>query len=366
MLRSFNNNFLSYGGRFLDFTSTLSDDFIIRVKTDNAGTSASNQFTLPTFTFISSYNYVIDWGDGVIESHTTNTSKTHTYPTAGTYTIKISGTFPRIHFNGGGDRLKLIETVNFGNVGWISFGDGNGGAFQGCSNNVINPNCTGDFTGVLSAWNAWMNNVNLGLFPAIDMPNCTDIRGAWNNCQLLYFPLINLNSVVTAGVFLNGAWQNNRFTTFPAINMPNGTSFVETWRDCDLTSFPIVNLGTNKTNVDFRGTWRNNNFDLFPALDLSKGTNFGGFNLGTWQGCGVIANFQTRNFYGMTNGSNCFAGTTLPTSDYSDILVTQRANNVNTGVTLHGGSSKYNTAGGTARGELVSIQSWSIIDGGAE
>jgi hypothetical protein len=71
-------------------------------------------------------------------------------------------------------------------------------------------------------------------------------------------------------------------------------------------------------------------------------------------------------FYGMTIGTNCFSGTTLPTADYSDILVTQRANNVNTSVPFHGGSSKYNPAGGTARGELVSTQSWSITDGGAE
>lgn len=335
--------------------------FVIRVKTDNAGTSANNQFTLPVPGF-GTYDYTIDWGDGTIETHTTDTPKTKTYPTAGIYTIKISGTFPNIRFNNGGDNLKLVETVNFGDVGWVNLQS----AFQGCTNNVINVNCTGNFDLVTVAANAWQNNTNLGFFPAIDMPICTNITGAWTNCNLTNFPLINLSSVIGAGDFNRGAWQNNRFTSFPAIDMPNGTDFRDTWRDCDLTSFPVVNLGTNKTNVDFRGTWRNNNFDSFPALDLSKGTNFGGFNLGSWQGCGVIADFATRNFYGMTNGQNLFNGTTIPTSDCSDIYITQRANNANTGVSLHMGNSKYNASASTARSELVSIQSWSLIDGGLE
>ena len=340
--------------------SSVDNDFVIRVKTDNVGTSATNQFTLPVPGF-GTYDYTIDWGDGTIETHTTDTPKTKTYPTAGIYTIKISGTFPNIRFNNGGDKLKLVETVNFGDVGWVNLQS----AFTGCTNNVINVNCTGNFDLVTVADRAWLNNTNLGFFPAIDMPICINITRAWTNCNLTNFPLINLSSVISAGDFNGGAWQNNRFTSFPAINMPNCTDFRSTWRDCDLTSFPVVNLGTNKTNVDFRATWQNNNFVSFPALDLSKGTNFGGYNLGAWQGCGVITSFATRNFYAITNGQNCFQGTTLPTSDWSDILITQNANNSNNNVTFHGGSSTYNTTGGVARGELVSIQTWNITDGGA-
>jgi len=37
--------------------------FTIVVKTDNPGTSASNQFTLPLDEY-ASYYYTVDWGDG--------------------------------------------------------------------------------------------------------------------------------------------------------------------------------------------------------------------------------------------------------------------------------------------------------------
>ena len=37
-------------------------EFIMLVKTDNAGTSADDQFTIPTTE--TGYNYDVDWGDG--------------------------------------------------------------------------------------------------------------------------------------------------------------------------------------------------------------------------------------------------------------------------------------------------------------
>ena len=281
-----------------------STDFIIKVKTDNAGTSNDDQFTLPTTG--GGYDFTATWDNGDTTTHTgTPGDITFTRPTIGEHTLTISGTFPRIFFNNGGDKSKVIETVNLGDVGWTSMER----AFWGCNNMDISLTCTGV------------------------MPSGS-YRDAWRDCSLM--------------------------TSFPALDLSGGTSFVSAWQGCSsMTSFNATAMGSG----GYDGAWRNCIALIsFPALDLSGGTNF----TGAWREIGVMTSFATRNFYNMTNGSNCFNGTTLPTSDWSDIMVTQRANNSGTGISFHGGNSKYNTDGGVAREELVIIQEWSIIDGGAE
>ena len=107
-------------------------EFITTWKTDNGGNPS--QITIPTFPsppFGSPvvYDYTVDWGDG--ESNTNVTSSiTHTYDQAGTYQVTITGVFPRIYFNNTGDKLKLLEINQWGNIAWESMED----AFYGCSN----------------------------------------------------------------------------------------------------------------------------------------------------------------------------------------------------------------------------------------
>jgi hypothetical protein len=337
----------------------VDNDFVIQVKTDNAGTSASNQFTIPTL--LGGYDYSVTTSEHLLTGQTG--SVTLTFSTAGTYEVRISGVFPRIHFNNSGDKLKLLEVTNFGSVGWNSLGDGNGGSFHGCSNMDINLRATGDFTNLTSVRNGFKNCTSLTNFPAIDMPSASLLNGAWQGCtSLASFPLIDLSSATNIGDFNNGAWQGcTALTSFPSINFASVLDAKDAWRDCSLSSFGTVLL---PLVTDVRGAWRNNNLNTFPALDLPNAVYFGGFNLGAWQGNGVISSFATRNFYAMTIGQNCFKDTTLPTADYSDILITQNANNPNNSVTFHGGSSNYNASATSAKTNLVSTKLWTITDAG--
>jgi hypothetical protein len=106
-----------------------SDRFIITVDTTKEG-SAADTFVLPTAE--AGYNAYVDWGDGGAEQNITDTpgNVSHTYASQGTYQIKIRGTFPRIYFNNGGDKLKIISINNWGNIIWSSMIN----AFYGCSN----------------------------------------------------------------------------------------------------------------------------------------------------------------------------------------------------------------------------------------
>ena len=102
--------------------------FKITVDTTKAG-SASDTFVLP-LDGTSTYDFRIFWGDGTSETVTTNTNVTHTYASAGTYQISIEGTFPHIHFNNVGDKLKLISIDAWGSIKWQSMDR----AFYGCEN----------------------------------------------------------------------------------------------------------------------------------------------------------------------------------------------------------------------------------------
>lgn len=56
--------------------------------------------------------------------------------------MTISGTFPRIFFNNGGDREKILSVENWRNLVW----DWMARAFYGCTNLVINASDTPDLS----------------------------------------------------------------------------------------------------------------------------------------------------------------------------------------------------------------------------
>ncbi|MES2778145.1 MAG: BspA family leucine-rich repeat surface protein [Bacteroidota bacterium] len=106
-------------------------DFVTTWKTDNPGSSASNQVRI--FTGLAyDMNFTVKWGDGTTSSGLAH-EFTHTYATPGTYTIRISGNFWHIKVGDSGDQLKLLSINQWGNTEWDDFGY----AFAGCSNMVI-------------------------------------------------------------------------------------------------------------------------------------------------------------------------------------------------------------------------------------
>ena len=164
-----------------NFRGTSVDNrLIFSVKTDNAGTSATNQFTIPTVG--TGFLYDIETSDG--QSITGLTSGTTiTFPSAGTYDVFISGSFPRFNFNSGGDRLKLLDLKNFG---IYALGSTNQfSAFNGCSNMVITATDTGHFENVTNFGYAWNSCTSLTSFPLINTSSGTIFDSAWRNCTNL-------------------------------------------------------------------------------------------------------------------------------------------------------------------------------------
>lgn len=72
-------------------------------------------------------------------------------------------------------------------------------------------------------------------------------------------------------------------------------------------------------------------------------------------------------FDGMVNCTaftGVFLGVTFTTDSYSNLLIRMAATLAQTGMSFHGGGSKYNTAGATARSYLTGTLGWTITDGG--
>ncbi|MFN8354778.1 MAG: BspA family leucine-rich repeat surface protein [Spirosomataceae bacterium] len=133
--------------------------FITKWKTDNAGTSNSTSITIPTSG--TGYNYDVDWeNDGIYDEFGKTGSVTHDYGTAGTYTVAIRGSFPRIYFNNSGDKSKLLDVTQWGDIAWTSMAS----AFYGC------------------------NNLNISASDVPSLPSVTDFSSMFRSCTNLSGP----------------------------------------------------------------------------------------------------------------------------------------------------------------------------------
>ena len=130
---------------FVTHVASAQHEFITTWKTNNPGTSSSTEITIPTMG--SGYNYDVDWNnDGIFDEIGLTGNVTHDFGTEGEYTIRIQGDFPRIFFDGGGDRLKILSVDQWGSISWSSFHR----AFNDCSNLIVNATDTPDLSGVTS------------------------------------------------------------------------------------------------------------------------------------------------------------------------------------------------------------------------
>jgi len=237
-------------------SSVIQTEFIILVKTDNAGTSASDQFTIPTTG--TGYNYDVDWGDGTTSSGLTG-STTHTFPSAGTYVVKISGAFPRIYFNNGGDKAKLLEVQNWGNIAWTSMER----AFYGCSNMDVTATDAPDLSSVTN-----MNNMFNGASSLVG-------NSSFNNWDV---------SSVTS--------MNGMFAFNASFNQDIGA-----WDVSSVTNMGAMLWGTSSFNQDI-GNWNVSNVTAMNAM-FRQATAFNQ-DIGAWD----VSSVTTMG--GMFNGAISF------------------------------------------------------------
>ncbi|QXP60853.1 BspA family leucine-rich repeat surface protein [Olleya sp. HaHaR_3_96] len=171
---------------FLSLTSFSQTEFSSLWNTSNTdtGTSAINEIEIPTNPAYT-YNYNVDWGDGQTDTGVTG-DITHTYATPNTYTITIDGTFPSIYFNNQGDKLKIIEILNWGNIQWQTMEN----AFYGCENLNFDAIGAPDLSQVTTLKNMFKNAESFnGIINHWDVSSITDLSGLFYGATTFNRPL---------------------------------------------------------------------------------------------------------------------------------------------------------------------------------
>ena len=201
-------NNVAAGSAFLRGTGGISlaiapgvdpNEFRFSVKTDNAGTSNNDQFTIPINA--GTFNYTVTTSDGTSTSGLTG-AHTITFPSGGgTYDVVITGTFPGMKFNNGGDKLKLLTIDNWGSYGGGSTDQQR--AFMGCSLLVINATDEGNFGNVTNFFRFALAAPKITTFPFIDLSSGTSFNSSFFGASLLADFPANMFDNSPATVYLN-------------------------------------------------------------------------------------------------------------------------------------------------------------------
>jgi|LSQX01.1.fsa_nt_gb surface protein len=162
--------------------------------------------TIPTVG--SGYNYNIDFGDGNVYTNVTG-SISHSYTQPGCYYVSITGDFPRIYFNDTGDKNKIIEIVQWGDIEWQSMEK----AFSGCSNLRVYATDSPDLSLTTNMSymfeNASLFNQDINHW---DVSGITNMKGLFNGAEIYNMPLNNwdVSSVTNMSEMFREAYEFNR------------------------------------------------------------------------------------------------------------------------------------------------------------
>jgi surface protein len=210
--------------------------FTFTMNTENAG-SATKTFVLPLAND-GSINMLVDWGDSSSDTITAydDSETTHVYDSTGTYTIKITGTIRGWYFNGGGDKLKILNISKWGDFNFTKKN-----AFKRCTNLTSNAtdipavNLT-DFAFMFESCTAW-NPSNISSW---DMSGVTRIN--W-----MFFGCTNFNQPI-------GAWDTSNVyeLSYMLYNCSAFDQNLSNWNVASVTNYSqfMGNAGISTANYD--------------------------------------------------------------------------------------------------------------------
>ena len=293
----------------------------------SSGSSSSNQVRLPLQS-TGTYNFLVLWGDGNSDTITSwnQAAVTHTYASTGVYTIDITGTIEGWQFDNGGDRLKIIEIQQWGDLRL-----GNSGSyFYGCFNLELTAT---DNLNLLGTTNLYLtfgdcgNLGNSGNMNGWDVSSVTSMTFMFHYASSFNQPIGNwsVSSVTDMVAMFNGA------TSF---NQPIGNWDVSSVTDMGsmfrrATSFnqPISNWSVSSvTNMGWMFQYASSFNQPIGNWDVSSVTGMNFMFEGASSFNQPISNWSVSS---VTNMGTMFRGATSfnqPISDWDVSSVTFMAN----------------------------------------
>ena len=358
----------TYGWTITDGGQVASPEFALKWETTTPNEEI--QIGVGSGTF----NYDIDWGDGTVETYTTDANVSHTYVAAGDHITKITGDFPHLNMKNLTDdvyREKLRDVLNWGSIVWQDWTN----MFRDCNG----------FTGLT----------------ATDLPNLLNVTSfhyfaAASNFGNHYNSTVqnwNVSSVTNMSNFsYYGSWRNKistwdtsnvtNFSNFLRSNsaFDNGTDLVD-MDNLDVSSAInmdwMLNRATRMANI-YIGSWDVSNVTTFNTFsnpldisnsgienwDVSNASNFNQFNAYAQQTDVSFANWTPVN---MTSALQfMFNNSAMSTANYDATLISWAAQSLQSNVSINFGNAQYTLGGAAeaARNTLINTYGWTITDGG--
>lgn len=233
----------------------LSIPFIMTVDTAASDYDRVDEFTLVPGN--GTFDYTVDWGDGVVESYTDNTKRTHRYPSQGTYDISITGLFPHMSKDlyGEYNTVEIMDIKQWGTIQWQSMSE----TFWGAKNLSISAtdspdlsNCTtlygmfrlSPFNSDISNWD--VSNIEDMSYMFYEATSFNQDISSWNTSSVT-----NMSWMFARGDFYSidmsfnqdiGGWDTSNVTNMEGM-FHRSSAFNQ-----DLTGWCVTNITSEPTD----------------------------------------------------------------------------------------------------------------------
>jgi len=309
----------------------------------------------------SKIDFEIDWGDGTTENITAN-NHPHTYVNAGTYSISITGDkFYGFKFNNGSQKEKIVSVEQWGDPQLRSMDR----AFYGCTNLQVNATDSPNLNFATSMSRAFRGATSFNSsIDHWDVSNITSLSELFRDATSFNQSLNSWNifkATNTAGMFYGATSFNGNISNWSTINITSmssmfrgATSFnqnIKNWNISKVTNSSSMFYGATSFNSDI-GEW--NTEKITNMSSMFRGATSFDQNLASW------------DISKVTNITNFLRDTAISTDNYSDTLIGWSGLALQPGESFHGGGSKYNSSGQSARDDIINNFGWNIKDGGQE
>ena len=328
--------------------------FITTWKTDNLGTSCNSCITIPTSG--GGYNYEVDWdNDGVYEQQGVTGDVSHDFVTPGTYTIKIRGAFPRIRFHGQGDKDKIINIGQWGDISWSSMDR----AFMGCSHLNSDATDAPDLSNVTSMafmfYEATTFNADIGHW---DVSNVM-------NFSFLFYRATAFNENINNWDVAKAQYLNSIFFEATSYNQP-----MDKWNVTNVMDVSDMFRGATTFNQDIGG-WNTENMAYMEKM-FQNATNFNQ-DISSWNtssaedmffmfaSSGLDQSLSNWNIENVTEMKGLFNSSAMSVENYDQTIIGWSQQNVQPDIEV-GAFGKFYCISESQRETLMTNHRWTFTD----